>query len=398
MKNKHKRCLKMLLKGLDMGFDTNNTNVKKIRLGDYISRSTTNNRELKYGSELIEGVTSEGVFSVPKGDNIDVDLKPYKIVHNGAFVYNPSRLNLGSIAYRTKGMCIVSHLYIVFYLNDKGKQLINPDWLYMYFRRKEFYREVTFRNFGSQRPEFNYNDMSEIIIPLPDLATQQKYVDVYNAMVANQKCYERGLDDLRLVIEGFLEQLMQNSKIKAIGDYIEIVDRRNENLKYGLDSVKGISNEKEFIETKANMNGVDLRPYKIVAPLEFVYVPVTSRNGGKITLAINDTNNDYIFSSSYITFRCSDKSKLFPDYLMLFFNRPEFDRYARFHSWGSARETFEWEEMCDVKIPLPDIEVQKSISDIHKVYVERKKINEKLKEQIKEMCPILIKGSLEDRG
>ena len=135
-------------------------NAPKVRLGDYIKRSTVNNKDERYGIELIEGVTNEGVFSQPKGNPMDVDLKPYKIVNNGAFVYNPSRLDLGSIAYRTDGLCIVSHLYIVFYLNDEGKKKIDPEWLFMYFRRDEFYREVTFRNFGSQRPEFNFNDDS----------------------------------------------------------------------------------------------------------------------------------------------------------------------------------------------------------------------------------------------
>ena len=151
----------------------------KIRLGDYIYRSTVNNHDLKYGEELITGVNSQGVFAVPKGSVEGVDLKPYKIVENGAFVYNPTRLELGSIAYRTEGMCIVSHLYMVFYLTEEGKKIIDPIWLYIYFRRKEFCREVTFRNFGSQRPEFNFNDMSDIIVPLPPIETQQKFVDIY---------------------------------------------------------------------------------------------------------------------------------------------------------------------------------------------------------------------------
>ena len=181
--------------------------LRNIRLGDYIKRSTINNRDEMYGIDLIVGVTNDGIFSTPKGNPMDVNLKPYKIVNNGAFVYNPSRLDLGSIAYRTEGLCIVSHLYIVFYLNDEGKKIINPDWLFMYFRRKEFYREVSFRNFGSQRPEFNFNDMSDICILLPDLATQQKYVAIYKAMVANQQSYERGLEDLKLVCDAYIEDL-----------------------------------------------------------------------------------------------------------------------------------------------------------------------------------------------
>ena len=194
--------------------------LNKIRLGDYIIRSIPNNRDLKYGVELISGVTSQGVFAIPKGDPIDVNLKPYKIVNNGAFVYIPTRLDLGSIAYRTDGLCIVSHLYMVFYLTEEGKRIIDPTWLYIYFRRNEFLREVTFRNFGSQRPEFNFEDMSDIIIPLPDLPTQQKYVDIYNAMVANQQAYERGLEDLKTVFTSYIEELRRNDPVFPIGLYI----------------------------------------------------------------------------------------------------------------------------------------------------------------------------------
>ena len=201
---------------------TSFVNVPRVRLGDYITRSTENNRNLKYGIELIEGVTNEGVFAAPKGNPLDVDLKPYKIVNNGAFVYNPSRLNLGSIAYRTDGMCIVSHLYIVFYLNDIGKKKIDPDWLFMYFRREEFYREVTFRNFGSQRPEFNFNDISDITIPLPDISIQRQYVAIYKSMVANQQSYERGLEDLKLVCEGYIDKLKACLPHERIGEYIAL--------------------------------------------------------------------------------------------------------------------------------------------------------------------------------
>ena len=133
-----------------------------IRLGDYIERSTVNNSDLKYGEALIKGVNSNGVFAQPKGSTLGVNLKPYKIVNNGAFAYNPTRINLGSLAYRTEGLCIVSHLYMVFYLTEEGKKIIDPQWLYIYFHRNEFKREVTFRNFGSQRPEFNFTDMSDI--------------------------------------------------------------------------------------------------------------------------------------------------------------------------------------------------------------------------------------------
>lgn len=370
--------------------------LNRIRLGDYIERSTVNNSDLRYGIDLITGVNNEGVFAQPKGDPSDVNLKPYKIVENGAFVYNPTRFDLGSIAYRTEGLCIVSHLYMVFYLNEKGKELIDPFYLYMYLRRKEFRREITFRNFGSQRPEFNFNDISDIEMPLPDISIQKKYVEIYKAMVENQRGYEYGLEDLRIVLEGYMDKLRRGKHYKPIGEYIELIETKNDDLKYGLDSVKGVSIEKKFIDTKADMNGVNLRPYYIVQPNEFAYVTVTSRNGEKISLAINDSEDTYICSSSYVVFRCKNENTLSPQYLMLYFSRSEFNRYARFHSWGSARETFDWEEMCDVRIPIPDIEIQRAIAEIYSVYIDRKRINETLKEQIKGLYSVLIKGSIEE--
>ena len=369
-------------------------NAPKARLGDYIMRSTVNNRDEKYGIELIEGVTNEGVFASPKGSPLDVDLKPYKIVNTGAFVYNPSRLNLGSIAYRTGGLCIVSHLYIVFYLNEEGKKRIDPYWLFMYFRRNEFYREVTFRNFGSQRPEFNFNDMSDIMIPRPDIAVQQKYVAIYKAMVTNQQSYERGLEDLKLVCDGYIEDLRRRVSCEKIEAYLVESDQRNTN---GLpvDAVRGIATSKELIPTKANMDGVNLDNYKVVNPGQIAYVADTSRRSDKISLGFNDTQEQFLVSSITTVFG-TKKEKLLPEYLMLFFTRAEFDRYARFNSWGSARETFDWSEMCCVEIPIPDVDTQKAIAQMYNVYVTRTKINEQLRAQIKDICPILIRGSLEE--
>lgn len=368
----------------------------KIRLGDYIQRSTVNNRNLQYGEDLIAGVNNTGVFTTPKGSTNGVNLKPYKIVETGAFVYNPTRLDLGSIAYRTEGLCIVSHLYMVFYLTDEGKKIIDPQWLFIYFRRKEFQREVTFRNFGSQRPEFNFEDMSDIVIPLPPIDIQQKYVAVYNAMLANQQSYERGLEDLKLTCDAYIDQLRSKYPLQKLGTLISVCEEKNAGLQYGIDDVKGVSIEKKFIDTKANMEGVSLRPYAVIKPDEFAYVTVTSRNGGKISLAHNNTPNTYICSSSYVVFTVTDTDTLLPSYLAMLFRRGEFDRYARFHSWGSTRETFAWNEMCDVRIPIPSIEIQQDIVNIYEAYLTRKEINEKLKNQIKDLCPILIKGSIEE--
>lgn len=152
-----------------------------------------------------------------------------------------------------------------------------------------------------------------------------------------------------------------NAKWVRLGDYIELCDERNSDGEYTVDDVRGISIQKNLIFTKADMQGVSLSPYKLLKPREFSYVTVTSRNGGKISLAINDTANTYIVSSSYVNFRSKNINILLPEYLFLLLSRSEFDRYARFNSWGSARETFDWSELCRVEIPLPDINVQKEL-------------------------------------
>lgn len=363
-----------------------------IRLGDYIKRSTLNNKDLNYGIDLIAGVNNQGLFMTPKGNTDGVDLKPYKIVNNGAFVYNPTRLELGSIAYRTEGLCIVSHLYMVFYLTEEGKKIIDPLWLYIYFRRSEFCREVTFRNFGSQRPEFNFNDMSDIVIPLPDINIQQKYVDIYKAMVENQQTYERGLDDLKLVCDAYIEDLKRKIPCEEIGPYIERHDIRNG--KNGTKNVMGISTSKVFRIPTSKVNRNELENYKVVKPRQFGFVQ-TTHNEKVFAYALNDTNDDIVISSVYEVFSTNEE-KIIPEYLSMFFNRTEFDRYARFHSWGSARETFTWDDLIRVKIPIPDTKIQQSIVNIYNVYNKRKEINEKLKAQIKEICPILIKGSIEE--
>ena len=165
----------------------------------------------------------------------------------------------------------------------------------------------------------------------------------------------------------------------------------------GIESVRGISIEKKFIPTKADMEGVSLNPYLLVKPNYFSYVPVTSRNGEKITLALNSTDETYLVSSSYSVFKVSDETKLRPEYLMMFFKRTEFDRYSRFNSWGSARETFDWSEMCRVQIPLPPIQIQQKIVDLYNCYDECKRIANEAREKISNLCPALVQKAVHSR-
>ena len=170
---------------------------------------------------------------------------------------------------------------------------------------------------------------------------------------------------------------------------------RNNNLIFGLDDVVGVSIKKDFIETKADMSGVPLGNYKVIRKGSFVFNVNTARMGDKFAIALCD-GSPHIVSSIYGVFRSKDETKLLPEYLFMYFIRPEIDRYVRFNSWGSAREVFTMDDMNDVRIPIPDISVQKEIVNIHKCYIDRQRIAAQLKEQLNNLCPILIKGSLEN--
>ena len=365
---------------------------KWVRLGDYIERSMANNKDLTYGVDLIQGVNSDGTFSSSKANMIDINLKPYKIVLNGDFVYNPSRLNIGSIAYRKEGLCIVSHLYVVFRLNERGRQCIIPEFLYFYFRRNEFFRQITFLNFGSQRPEFNFFEMSDIRIPLPSMEVQRELVATYEGLKRLAEDNEALIAPLTEACQAFIVDCKRQYPSVPLGDYIEEVDERNTEGIYSVEDVRGISTDKTFIATKANMDGVSVLDYKVVSPCVFAYVADTSRRGDKLALALNTSSQTYLISSIYSTFRVT--GELQAEYLYMLLSRSEFDRYARFNSWGSARENFSWEELCRVQIPLSPLEVQQSIVNLYHCIEEAKSIAREARERLTTLCPALVQYAI----
>ena len=175
---------------------------------------------------------------------------------------------------------------------------------------------------------------------------------------------------------------------RKLGDYIQPVDIRNSDLK--VSHLLGLSIEKCFIESIANTIGTDFRPYKIVKKGQFAYGPVTSRNGDKITIALLKEVDVCIISSSYSVFEITDTSKLLPEYLMLWFSRPEFDRYARYKSHGSVREIFDWDEMCRVELPIPDIKEQQKIVDAYNSITKRIQIKQKINENLEKTAQTLF--------
>ena len=166
---------------------------------------------------------------------------------------------------------------------------------------------------------------------------------------------------------------------KVLGNYIRLVDERNRDL--SITNLLGVSISKKFIPSIANIVGTDLSSYKIVRTGQFAYGPVTSRNGEKISIAYLD-GDDCIISSSYSVFEVSNKEELDPEYLMLWFSRPEFDRYARYKSHGSVREIFDWNELCMVEFPVPDINEQKNIVKAYKTITDRIALKQKINDNL----------------
>ena len=175
---------------------------------------------------------------------------------------------------------------------------------------------------------------------------------------------------------------------RKLGDYIQPVDIRNSDLK--VSHLLGLSIEKCFIESIANTIGTDFRPYKIVKKGQFAYGPVTSRNGDKITIALLKEVDVCIISSSYSVFEITDTTKLLPEYLMLWFSRPDFDRYARYKSHGSVREIFDWDEMCRVELPVPDLKEQEKIVNTYNAITKRIQLKQQINENLEKTAQCLF--------
>ena len=368
--------------------------LNKFKLGELIELVDERNSDNHFGADSVVGLGTQKEIIKTKADLGGVGLTSYKLFPPKIFAYVPDTSRRGdkiSLAHNTnEKIFLVSSISIVFKV--RREDILLSDYLFMYFNRPEFDRYARFHSWGSARESFSWSEMCDVEINLPLLAVQKKFVAVYNALLENKKAYEHGLDDLKLVCDGYIENLRRNLPCEKLGNYIERCDKRNSDNK--IKNVKGISTSKDFREPTSKVNRDELSSYKIVSPRQIVFVQ-TTHNEKVFTYAFNDTGEDIVVSSVNEVF-ATDENFLLPEYLSLFFNRSEFDRYARFHSWGSAREVFTWKDLCEVEIPIPEMKIQRSIAAIYEVMRTRKKILERLKAQIKNICPILIKGSLDE--
>lgn len=363
------------------------------KLGNYIEQYDLRNIDDKYGEDDVVGISTQKTMIKTKADLMGVKLLSYKLVPPKHFAYVPDTSRRGdkmSLCYNdTENTYIVSSISTVFYVNDTKN--LSSEYLFMYFNRPEFDRYSRFNSWGSARETFDWTDMCDIDIDLPPLSIQQKYVAVYNAMLENQKSYERGLDDLKLVCDAYIEDLRRKMPCEPIGPYIEERNEKNENASIKL--FQGINVDHVFTDPKRIAE--DSENGSVVRTGQFAFNKVMKANNTKLPIALRE-GPDCVVSNSYQVFEIVNKEKLLPKYLLLWLNRAETQRYAGFISFGTTRDIFTFDDMKEIAVPLPSEEVQQNIIDIYASYQKRYEINERLKTQIKDICPILIKGSIEE--
>lgn len=364
--------------------------MKWIYLGDVIEQ-----RREKYSCEEslpIRGVSRDG-FIPPKQK--DADLSKYNIFYKYDFVFNPARMELNSIALNielTKGMC--SSLYEVFSVNTS---IVLPEYLNLFIKRGEFARQCEYIGSGSAREYCRVGNISEIKVPIPiknnepDLSKQQELVDTYNGLKALAEQNEALIKPLSEACQAYIFDCKKKYSEVKLGKHIEEYDVKNSDNK--IKAVKSVSVTKEFKDTNAKVDKNNLQGYKLVPPNHLSYVQ-TTKNEKCFANALNTSDETYVVTQVNKVIFSKDNNVLNIEFLHLIFKGVEFDRYALFNSWGSARETFDWKELCRVLIPLPPPEVQQAIVNLYNCAEEAKKIAAESRKKMKTLCPALVQKAI----
>lgn len=361
----------------------------KERIGNFISLYELRNSEKK--DYPVVGINRDKTF-MPTVANLEgVDTSKYKVISNGIFVFSGMQtgrdicIRIG--LYTNDAPALVSPAYTTFTIDTER---VLPEYFFMYFNREESDRYGWFISDSSVRSNLDWPRFLDIEIPLPSIGEQQKVVNVWKACREIKEQNEAKAAPLMQLCQSYIQELKHIYPAQEIGPYLEECNNRNTDGIYAEESVRGLATSKGMIDTKANLEGVSLNSYKIVRPKEIAYVPDTSRRGDKVSLGMNDTDQSFLVSSISCVFKSMDEETVSPEFLYLWFCRPEFDRYARFHSWGSAREAFSFEDMKRTKAPLPPIDVQRAIVNIYKCANEAKQIAEEADKLSRAVCPALL--------
>ena len=367
----------------------------KYKLGSLITQSELRNSDNAYTVESVVGLSTQKQTIKTKADMEGVSLTSYKLMPPHYFAYVPDTSRRGdkiSLALNTTAETfLVSSISVVFSVSRSD--ILLTDYLFMYFNRPEFDRYARFNSWGSARETFDWSEMCDIDIELPPIEIQQKYVDIYNAMLANQRDYENGLEDLKLAVDTIIDQYKHIAKRIPLNDLLVDVDVRNEGE--SVKTVYGVTMAKKFIPSVANLDGLNLSKYKLVAKGQLACNFMHVGRDESLPIAINNTENPILVSPAYFVFD-TKTSDCLAEYVLMWLSREESGRYCWYISDTSVRGGFSLDCFYDIEIPVPEIKIQQYLADLFIVYQLRREINEQLKAQIRGLCPILIRGSLDE--
>lgn len=365
-----------------------------VKLGDFIEQCDERNTNLVYGLGDIRGMTITKEV-IPTKANLDGnDLSKFLIVKPNEFIYNPrthgKKIGLGLNT--TDKPFLISWNNIAFRIKDTN--VLNPEFLYMYFYRSEWDREACFQSWGSSTEVFAWNSLCLMRIPLPSIDEQKQVVAAWRGLKNLGEQNEQMAGPLMDLCQSYLQDLKHKYPLVEIGQYIEEINERNTDNEYDEGVLRGVTNSNKFDTSKALTEGLSFSNYKIVKRDCFAYNP-SRINIGSIAKSQEDV---CIISPMYIVFKIKDTElqDLLPDFLMLWFTRSEFQRSTLFYAAGSVRDTFSFAEMCRVKIPLPPIEIQRAIVEIYNCARTSKYISETATKLNSDICPALMRQIIGD--
>ena len=368
-------------------------NAPWVRLGDLIEIDeiiNAENRDLEF-----LGINRNKEFMPSVANTDGLDKSKYKVISKGKFVFSGMQtgrdvcIRFGLYDREEPGL--ISPAYTTYCVK---KESVLPEYIMMNFKRSEMDRLGWFLSDSSIRSNLDFDRFLDIKIPLPSIETQRELVSVYNGLKELAEENEKLLEPLSKSCEAFIVDCKKKYAKKRLGDLIEDIDIKNSDNK--IKAVKSVSVTKEFKETGAKVNKEELSGYKLVPPRHLSYVQ-TTKNEKCFANALNTSNETYVVTSVNKVIKSKDESILDIGFLHLFLRRNEFDRFAIFNSWGSAREVFSYEDLCDAQIPLPPIQIQQKIVDLYNCYEECKRIANEAREKISNLCPALVQKAAHSR-
>lgn len=367
----------------------------KYKIGELIEQVAEKNSDMLYGENDVYGMTITKELIPTKANVSSTDLSKFLVVGPNEFVYNPRThgKHIGLGYNNSTNSFLISWNNTAFRVKKSAMDKILPEYLFLHFNRTEWDREACVNSWGSSTEVFSWDSLCGMELELPAVCIQKKYVDVYEAMLANQKYYEFGVEDLKRTCEIMIDRIKHDAPRVRVDNLLENVDERNTDGT--ISSVNGININKEFMLSLAKVDGNGLKRYKLVRPGQFAYSGMQTGRDECIRITLNQTELSKIVSPAYSVLGVKSNDVM-PEYIMQWFSRSESDRYGWFASDASVRANLDLDRFLEIEIPLPDKRIQKSIADIYKVYKERQHINERLKLQLKDICPVLIKGSREE--